>query len=323
MNQDGTEIISAVIECDCIESYAPDGFMLRGDHVRAAFLDLLAGYNPEISKELHETRNSYTVSPVYSKTKYAHFCKTMFQKEPSSADRVYLLPEFSPRRGNEYCIRVTILGTSASKILNGASSLLYNKHFWMGDSQSHQGFTFKVKSIDSSGADYPVSISIDDGNRIGVSTDKSFPDSDRMLMLFMSPTTFRQPHKRDININMPFPLPDLVFMSIFESWLPIMADSVENYCSSRDISGVKSLQSYIRDIAKDVRIAKHEIRTEAPRVIGNGIEIGFVGYVVYDFGLLKSEDHGLFLNLGFFSIFSGVGSRRSMGMGQTIPLLSL
>ena len=108
---------------------------------------------------------------------------------------------------------------------------------------------------------------------------------------FLSPTSFKQLQ----NIQT-FPLPQLVFGSLFRKWNSFAPD-----------------EHKFPDIQWKGLVSAYELKTQALKM-ESGAEIGAQGYVKYRF---KDEEQAKIANiLANFAFFSGVGRKTSMGMGQ-------
>lgn len=134
---------------------------------------------------------------------------------------------------------------------------------------------------------------------------------------FASPTTFRSD-----GINLPAPLPHLVFNSLAKRWAEMTGAPV------RDETLWNGFTRY------HIMLHSHTTRTETVRVKDGGKEIGFVGTAVYEFTrkneALARHDPALqaavqadYPNLcrlasmlADYALFAGVGRKTTTGMGM-------
>ena len=115
--------------------------------------------------------------------------------------------------------------------------------------------------------------------------------------LFYSPTAFR--HKR---MNLPLPTPSLIWSSLWEKWnafAPI------------------AISSEFKDYADEhIALARYNLRTRMINLADAG-QVGFTGKCQYL--CLSRDSHWLrqMNALADFALYSGVGAKTTMGMGQT------
>ncbi|MEA5554326.1 CRISPR system precrRNA processing endoribonuclease RAMP protein Cas6 [Anabaena cylindrica UHCC 0172] len=109
---------------------------------------------------------------------------------------------------------------------------------------------------------------------------------------FFSPTSFKQ----NQNIQ-PFPLPDLVFNSLLRRWNKFAPAELQ------------FPQVEWQGLVSAFELKTHALKMEA------GAEIGTVGWVKYRFP--DPEQARIATILANFAVFSGVGRKTAMGMGQT------
>ena len=115
---------------------------------------------------------------------------------------------------------------------------------------------------------------------------------------FITPTSFRLAGSR---LNMPLPWPKLVFQSLVNKWNRFSPITIEvNW----------------EDLDRHVSIARHRLKT---RMIDFGCykQVGFMGECYY---IIARQAGGHLLQtlhtLGEFAVYSGVGAKTTMGMGQ-------
>ena len=117
------------------------------------------------------------------------------------------------------------------------------------------------------------------------------PSQNTIELQFLSPTSFKQ----NQNIQ-PFPLPDLVFNSLLRRW---------NRFAPAEL---QFPQVEWQGLVSAFDIKTHALKMEA------GAEIGTVGWVKYRFP--DPEQARIATILANFAVFSGVGRKTAMGMGQ-------
>lgn len=141
----------------------------------------------------------------------------------------------------------------------------------------------------------------------------------KVKLSFFAPTTFRS---KDVNI--PLPLPSLVFGSLLSRWITFTAHRLRDLPQDQ-------LDAFI---AHHLLISRHAIKTELMRGKQGGKEIGFVGEVCYEISrksshlakqdpeletLLQSEYRWFARTIGMladFAVFSGVGRKTTTGLGM-------
>ncbi len=120
----------------------------------------------------------------------------------------------------------------------------------------------------------------------------------RLALRFLTPTTFRSAGKRNVNL----PLPGLVLGSLLSRW--------------NEFSPLP-MPDRLREVAtNDVLIARYDIETRVMD-FGSYKEIGFVGEAEYECPPeVDDETCRLLSALVDFALYSGVGAKTTMGMGQ-------
>lgn len=118
------------------------------------------------------------------------------------------------------------------------------------------------------------------------------PSQNTIELQFLSPTSFKQSQ-----IIQPFPLPELVFSSLWRKWNALAP---------------KGLQ--LPEIEWQGFTAAYELQTVALKMKGVA-EIGAKGWVRYQFP--NNEQAQIATTLAHFAAFAGVGRKTSMGMGKT------
>jgi CRISPR-associated endoribonuclease Cas6 len=149
-------------------------------------------------------------------------------------------------------------------------------------------------------------------------TAQKLPIPTHIHLEFASPTTFRSD-----GMNLPVPLPHLVFNSLANRWAEITGATL------RDKTLWNAFTRY------HIMLNKHDTQTEMVRVKDGGKEIGFTGTAVYEFKRknealerenpsLEAEIQADYPNLcrvasvlADYAQFAGVGRKTTTGMGMT------
>ncbi|WP_414565139.1 MULTISPECIES: CRISPR system precrRNA processing endoribonuclease RAMP protein Cas6 [unclassified Anabaena] len=137
------------------------------------------------------------------------------------------------------------------------------------------------------------------GKSIDISQASSFtelaqlPTQNTIELKFLSPTSFKQAGKVQ-----PFPLPELVFGSLWRRWNAFAPPELK-----------------FPAVEWDAQVSAFELKTYALKLEA-GAEIGAEGWVKYRF--LDSEQARIATVLAHFANFAGVGRKTAMGMGQVI-----
>jgi CRISPR-associated endoribonuclease Cas6 len=118
---------------------------------------------------------------------------------------------------------------------------------------------------------------------------------------FLTPATFR--HK---GMNMPLPLPSLLFARLRQIWNGLNISPVNDEIAMR--------------LADGSMISRYELRTELVRHTAKASHLGFVGWC--DITLPRHDEEAtraghLLLDVGFFA---GLGQKTAMGLGAIAPV---
>lgn len=121
---------------------------------------------------------------------------------------------------------------------------------------------------------------------------------------FASPTTFHTRNAAGQRVNVPLPLPGLVFGSLLDRWQVFSPIAVD-----------PDTRRYAEEM---VVLSRHKLRTRALRFKEAGSEIGFVGEAT--FATLSIDRYwGRVLQvLAAYAFYAGVGAKTTMGMGQAL-----
>ena len=114
---------------------------------------------------------------------------------------------------------------------------------------------------------------------------------------FLAPTTFRRN-----KLDLPFPLPELLFKSLVKRWLAFSRIPIE-----------VDLRKYYEQI----EVKKYNLKTKKVEFSNGGKLTTFVGEVVYNLSKVESKEalRWLYILLNF-SLWSGVGRKTTMGLGK-------
>ncbi len=119
----------------------------------------------------------------------------------------------------------------------------------------------------------------------------------RWTIRFSSPVTFRRR-----GVNMPFPLPELVFGGLLEQWNAVAPIA---------------LPEEVRRYAEEcIAISRYDLRTMAGPTNGGAIQIGALGRCTY---IATNRDRywlACITTLGRLAFYSGVGAGTTRGFGQ-------
>ena len=119
----------------------------------------------------------------------------------------------------------------------------------------------------------------------------------RWELLFAAPVTFRRR-----GVNMPLPMPELVFGSLLEKW---------------NAFAPLALPEEVRRYAEEcLAISRYELRTAAGPTSGGALQIGALGRCTY---LSVNRDRywqACITTLAHFAYYSGIGAGTARGFGQ-------
>ena len=121
----------------------------------------------------------------------------------------------------------------------------------------------------------------------------------QLTMDFISPTTFRY-----FDHDYPWPKPELVFGSLAERWNKISGEEHFAVDKVKEIAAAYLLPERWQGNSKRVNVSPQ-----------HGVT-GFVGSFTYKLTLLPPEFRAMFISLGEFAVFAGVGRLTGQGLGQ-------
>ncbi len=257
------------------------------------FLESLAQIQPEIATIVHDGNGAkpFTVSALRGQT-------------PTSGDLLNLSP------AQTYTLRVTTLTPDLTRL-----TLNYLISRWLAEGVRLHDQLFRVERIiiDKqsnrwTGTDDYAGLL----EQYTVRPSRSRQAMRRLSFNFAAPTSFKktgvsfddQPDHKIESQQMPLPLPDLVFGSLITRWSAF--------------SSVALHPDLARFVAECVVISQHRIQTRyiSFERSARGGTVGFVGDVT--FNVLSGDPYwlGLLNMLAAFAVYSGIGVRTTMGLGQ-------
>jgi CRISPR-associated endoribonuclease Cas6 len=239
----------------------------HGESAYASALNIIGNFDPDLERDIHDSTDAkpLTVSPVW--------------EAPRDGNMLRL------RSDKTYKWRLTGLNEVVSKCLLRFSSEVQN--LWIDDATLKVVNVFVDNDSDPNAGQSSYEDVLDYWNNV---------DPPRTFTLkFLSPTTFR-----DGNTEKPFPIPELVFGSLINTW---------NIHSPYELSFSKS------DL-KDL-ILLSNWRGETRGVILEGHKIPcFTGKFTYQAIENISEIRRLIGLLSDYAFFAGVGWQTTRGLGQ-------
>ena len=124
-------------------------------------------------------------------------------------------------------------------------------------------------------------------------------ETQRWLVRFLSPTTFRRN-----DIDLPFPLPELVFKGLVKRWNTFSPTPV----------GVD-----LRPFYNLVKVSSFSLKSQRVEFSNGGKLTAFRGFAVFNLSLVRDgEARRWFSILLKFSNWSGIGRKTTMGLGKVL-----
>ncbi len=182
--------------------------------------------------------------------------------------------------GDDFIVRISLLESNLIQPLLKGIEFSHNKSIYLGKCP------FVIRSIYSLPGTHPL---VDCSNYTTLANTSVSSD---ITLQFLTPTSFKQ----NQNIQ-PFPLPDLVFNSLLRRW---------NRFAPAELQ--------FPQVQWQALISAFELKTHALKMEA-GAEIGAKGWIKYRFP--DPEQARIASVLANFAVFSGVGRKTAMGMGQT------
>jgi len=243
----------------------------RGNH--SLFLDWIAGFDAPLAQAIHDGEGLRPIT-----------CSSLLGITPTADG----LPV---RGGAQYSVRLTSLDPALSHQME-AHLISDPPATW-----KLHGHPFTVSAVvcDPARNTWSGSTSYENlASRYLIAGEKP---SKSMTIEFASPTTFKSKE-----MNVPAPLPGLVFGSLLDRWNAMSA---------------VTLPDDLRTFAEDaVALSQYQLRTEVVQHKQGSLLIGAVGRVTYR-ALVDDVYWLACLNiLADFAFYSGVGAKTSTGLGQ-------
>lgn len=248
-----------------------------GRATHAWFLEQVHAADPGLAKALHEPNRErpFTVSNLWGGS----------QQEKGN---------LSLQPGKPCFLRITSMAADLSsllveKVLPGLPATL-----------TLSGAAFQVEGVTTDPEEHPWAgratfQELVQRHTLGVS-----PPRPGLALRFASPTVFRSS-----GVNVPLPLPGLVFESLARRW---------------NVFSPIQIHPEVRRFAEEAMvIARYRLRTERESFGQDGERgayPGFVGTCAYGFRVRDGYWMGLVRLLGAFALYAGVGARTAMGLGQ-------
>ena len=124
-------------------------------------------------------------------------------------------------------------------------------------------------------------------------------ETPKVYVRFLKPTTFRRN-----DIDLPFPLPELVFKGLVKKWntfspIPVGVD--------------------LRKFYNLVKVSKYSLRSYKVEFSKAGKLTAFWGYSIYDLSEVRDREAVKWFSVLFsFARWSGIGRKTTMGLGKVI-----
>ncbi|QSR87921.1 CRISPR-associated endoribonuclease Cas6 [Methylacidiphilum caldifontis] len=260
---------------------------VRGDHLHAAFFNILSEGSEEISRKLHseEGRKAFTVSPLFYKGSMVFSLSSLDKKDLKTKDQQL-------RDGDQVWFRVTLLDDSVFPVFSLRFLENPNPEIRLGLVEL---LVREVKVTTGKEAQWN-----------GFSNYKKLYESaeplDEMTLQFATPTSFKQGDKNTL-----FPIPELVFKGYIVKW--------------NKYSGITIDDSLINHIEDSVILSQYDLKT-LPFLEGKTITPGFVGTCRFKIKNRDKEFLKIINLLADFSFFAGTGKKTTHGMGMTRRIIN-
>lgn len=266
-----------------------------GNQVQAAFLDLVRQSDPALSEWLHapNQRRPYTLSLLQG---FNHLGPTRLEEAISKGREVPVLP------GQVYWLRITMLdasifGSFARTLITHPRDLIVR----VGDAR------LEISRL--------ISMPEDTGQTWVAYT--SFAElyaartaQKRYRLEFATPTTFSHGQQAWGKMFKLFPEPALVFESVARSWEAFAPSEL------RLAAGGLTLRDVATWCEEHIIVSHYTLRTSYLPFNKFG-QVGFEGEIDYEVKGNPAAPEASWLSpLARFALFSGVGYKTTMGMGQ-------
>ncbi len=267
-----------------------------GNQVQAAFLDMIRQSDPELSERLHEPnqRRPYTLSLLQG---FNHLTPTQMAEATARRQSMTTLP------GQVYWLRITIMDASifstftqhlitrahALRLHIGDTDFEISRLLANAESSSKQSWLGHTSFTELFNARFPQK---------------------HYTFEFASPTAFSKGQKSWGKQLVIFPEPSLVFESIARLWDSFAPEHVR--LSAHDLS-FEAIAAWCEE---QVITTQYTLETRYLSSSKFG-QVGFQGHVSYEVKGNPNDPQAQWLStLARFALFSGIGYKTTMGMGQ-------
>lgn len=248
-----------------------------GHQVHAAFLKMIREVDTALATELHapgQRQRPFTVSPLLGGKRLPEGNLQLFPERPCSLRFTFLSTDIY-RRLTEHLFRTQNVPT----LRLGPAELLITEMIGTPGSSPWAGYTTWEELLEKTQTEEVITLE------------------------FASPTAFRQG-----DLDLPLPLPDLVFRSYLAKWRAFSPVPLNEALSENEF------------FARHIGVKEHRIRS-VPFHDGRVTVPGFVGRVTF---LAKGLPEKLVRQvnvLADFAFYAGTGRKTTHGMGMTRRVL--
>ncbi len=266
-----TDLVSFVVTLRPVQSVTVPGYLGRAAH--ALLLRWLSEHDPALAQQWHDMDGPKPFT-----------CSTLIGATRTGLNVRQVTPNVT------YWLRLTSLDPTVSALLLAVR-----------DAPPHtvelDGILFEVIGATTDPAAHPWA---GEGTYEQIAAPYLLarqPGPRRLTLSFASPTTFRQRE-----MNMPLPLPDLVFGGLVECW--------------NAFSPVAISPEVRRYAAECVAINRFELRSRSVPLKDGALQIGVTGHARYVAVTYDRYWTSLLGLLADFAFFAGVGRLTTVGLGQ-------
>ena len=296
MTSERGELFSLLLRLHPIEAgmVAPGA----GNQVQAAFLDMIRQMDPALSEWLHtpNQRRPYTVGLLQG---FNHVT-------PTELDEARIRQQMLPvRPGQTYWLRITILdatlfGSLTRYFITNPRALVVR----LGDVGFEVSRLLTTPEAGTSSQSWVAYASFDDVHVLR-------PAQKLYRFEFVSPTAFSMGQKAWGKLLKVFPEPSYVFESLAKQWDSFAPTHLRMEAWS---SSPRSLSAWCEE---NLVVAHYALETSSLHTSKFG-QVGFQGSITYEVKGVPSAPEATWLSpLARFALFSGVGYKTTVGMGQT------
>jgi CRISPR-associated endoribonuclease Cas6 len=266
-----------------------------GNQIQAAFLDLVRQSGPDLAERLHtpNQRRPYTLSPLQG---FNHLSSEELEEAMNNNQMVGVSP------GQVYWLRIsmldaTIFGTFARSLITRPRELIVR----IGDVRFEVSRLLTTPDPDHTPQSWIAHSSFAELHSLQ-------PALKQYYFEFASPTAFSAGQKQWGKLLTVFPEPGIVFESLARQW---------QLFAPPNLSLDNLTPQAIRDWCKEnVVVSRYNLSTRYLPSSKFG-QIGFQGTITYQVkGDPNSPEAQWLTPLARFALFSGIGYKTTMGMGQ-------